>query len=191
MTATASRSGVDELIHALDAATSHADDERVVREVKRVLMEAVGSGRVQLDASWLRPMPERYARRLLHRDPSGRYSVLVMVWDRGQGTRLHDHGGNWCVEAVYRGEIEVTSYAVTGGDPDAGIVQFAEASVVRAGVGEAGALIPPFEYHILKNAGDTPAITLHVYSHELTSCHVFEPVEGGWRRQYVELSYTA
>jgi predicted amidohydrolase YtcJ len=42
-----------------------------------------------------------------------------MVWDRGQGTRLHDHGGNWCVEAVYRGEIEVTSYAVTGGDPDA------------------------------------------------------------------------
>jgi len=26
--------------------------------------------------------------------------------------------------------------------------------VVHAGVGEAGALIPPFEYHLLENAGE-------------------------------------
>ena len=114
-----------------------------------------------------------------------------MVWDRGQGTKLHDHGGNWCVECVYQGEIEVTSYSMTGGDAARGIVQFQEETRIRAGQGEAGALIPPFEHHILTNAGDTPAVTLHVYSHELTSCHVFEPVDGGWRRKYVELAYTS
>ena len=38
------------------------------------------------------------------------YSVVVMVWDRNQGTPLHDHAGVWCVECVYRGRIRVTSF---------------------------------------------------------------------------------
>src|SRR6185436_15686341 len=76
--------------------------------------------------------------------------------------------------------------------PDQGdIVQFKQEKVVTAGVGKAGALIPPFEYHVLENAGDTPAITLHVYGGEMTHCHIFEPVENGWLRKYRELSYTA
>jgi oxalate decarboxylase/phosphoglucose isomerase-like protein (cupin superfamily) len=52
-------------------------------------------------------------------------------------------------------------------------------------------LIPPFEYHVLENAGDTPAVTLHVYGGEMDHCHIFEPVENGWLRRYRELSYTA
>lgn len=181
---------VEGLIRRLDHATRQPDDEAIVQDVKRVLKETLAAGELALEAEWLRPLPDRYARRLLHRDPAGRYSLLVMVWDRGQGTRLHDHGGHWCVECVYRGDIEVISYAITGGDAERGMVQFTEASRVRAGMGEAGALIPPFEHHLLRNAGDEPAVTLHVYSHELLACHVFEPVEGGWRRRYVELSYT-
>jgi hypothetical protein len=71
------------------------------------------------------------------------------------------------------------------------VVQFEKESVVHAGVGEAGALIPPFEYHVLENAGDVPAITIHVYGEEMTYCHVFEPVDGGgYRRVYRELQYT-
>ena len=59
-------------------------------------------------------------------------------------------------------------------------------------MGEAGALIPPFEYHVLENPSDHPAITIHVYGGEMKYCHIFEPVEGGgYRRKYRELSYTA
>jgi predicted metal-dependent enzyme (double-stranded beta helix superfamily) len=113
-----------------------------------------------------------------------------MVWDRGQGTALHDHGGTWCVECVYQGEIAVTSYSIRGGDAERGVVQFEPERTVVAGIGQAGALIPPFEYHILNNAGESPAVTLHVYGGELTSCHIYEPVEGGYRRRYRELAYT-
>ena len=73
--------------------------------------------------------------------------MLAMVWDRGQGTPLHDHA--WHVVrqgAVYRGRIRVTSYAVRGGDPETAVVQFTKEKEILAGVGEAGALIPPFEY---------------------------------------------
>lgn len=182
---------VADLIHRLDEAVNVGDDEVRCRQVKQVLIDSVSGGEIDLDQAFLRTADGSYARRLLHRDPRGRYSVLVMVWDRGQGTMLHDHGGTWCVECVYRGQIRVTSYAVRGGDPETGVVQFSPETEVTAGVGQAGALIPPFEYHVLQNAGAEPAVTLHVYGGELTACHVYEPVEGGWRRRYKELGYTA
>jgi predicted metal-dependent enzyme (double-stranded beta helix superfamily) len=182
---------VAELTRRLDQAVEVRDDEVRCRNVKRVLTEILGAGERFLEPRFLVPNPERYARRLLHRDPAGRYTVLVMVWNRGQATPLHDHSGMWCVECVYSGRIRVTSYSIRGGDPETGVVQFHTESVVHAGVGEAGALIPPFEYHVLENAGEEPAITLHVYGGEMTSCHVYTPVDGGWRRSYRELTYTS
>ena len=179
-----------DLIRRLDAAIAENDDEIRCRNVKRVLTEAVSRGGDLLDAPFLEPRPERYARRLIHRDPAGRYTVLAMVWDQGQGTALHDHGGMWCVECVYRGRIRVTSWSVRGGDPETGVVQFARETEIVAGPAEAGALIPPFEYHVLANADDQPAVTIHVYGGEMTSCHIYEPVEGGWRRRYKALEYT-
>ncbi len=190
MTVTPHGSRVQELIQRLDEAMRPADDAARCQNVKRVLSDVVASGDSFIEPPFLVPAADRYARRLLHRDPHGRYTVLVMVWDRGQGTALHDHAGMWCVECVYRGRIRVTSYSIRGGDPEKGIVQFEQENVVTAGVGEAGALIPPFEYHVLENAGDTPAVTLHVYGGEMDHCHVFEPVEGGWQRRWRGLSYT-
>lgn len=56
--------------------------------------------------------------------------------------------------------------------------------------GEAGALISPFEYHVLKNASDASAVTMHVYGGELDHCHVCKPMNSGWLRKYRELTYT-
>lgn len=179
-----------DLIRGLDEAVAARDDESCCRNVKHALMDAVSRGTVSLPAPYLQPTPDRYARRLIHRDPAGRYTVIAMVWDKGQGTLLHDHAGIWCVECVYQGRIQVTSYSVRGGNAEAGIVQFAKETEITAGPGEAGALIPPFEYHILVNADPTPSVTLHVYGGDMTHCHVFVPVAGGYRREYRELSYT-
>lgn len=190
MAITPQHSRVDELIRRLDEAVAVRDDEARCQNVKQVLIDIVKSGESFVEAAFLKPAPDRYARRLMHRDPQDRYTVLAMVWDKGQGTPLHDHAGTWCVECVYRGRIEVTSFSVHGGDPETGVVRFEQETVVLAGPGEAGALIPPFEYHKIRNPDDVPAVTIHVYGGEMTYCHVFEPVEGGFRRQYRELSYT-
>ncbi len=182
---------LEELIRRLDQAVSGEDDEARCRAVKRVLGEACAGAPDLLDAALLQPSAAPYARRLVHRDPAGRYTVLALVWDRGQGTELHDHSGMWCVECVYRGRVEVTSFSIRGGDAERGLVQFAQESRIVAGPGESGALIPPFEYHVLRNPDAVPAVTVHVYGGEMTACHVFEPVEGGWRRRFRNLSYTA
>jgi len=191
MTVTPQSVRLDELIRRLDEAVAINDDAVRCQNVKRVLIEEIAGRNDFLGPEYMKPAPDRYARRLLHRDPKGRYTMLAMVWDKGQGTPLHDHAGMWCVECVYQGRIRVTSYAVRGGDPETAVVQFSRESEILAGVGEAGALIPPFEYHVLENADATPAVTLHVYGGEMTYCHVFEPVEGGFRRRYRELSYSS
>jgi len=181
---------VDDLIRRLDEAVANPDDESCCREVKQALIDAIEGRDLTLPDAYLQPAPDRYARRLLHRDPAGRYSVIAMVWGPGQHTPLHDHAGIWCVECVYRGRIQVTSYAVRGGNPETGIVQFERQTEITAGPGEAGALIPPFEYHVIANADPTTSVTIHVYGGDMTHCHVFVPVDGGYRRQYRALSLT-
>jgi hypothetical protein len=71
------------------------------------------------------------------------------------------------------------------------VLTFERQGTIFAGVGEAGALIPPFEYHSIENPDDSPAVTLHVYAGELTWCHSFEPEGDGYRKLRRELSYTA
>ncbi|MBS1713886.1 MAG: cysteine dioxygenase family protein [Armatimonadetes bacterium] len=179
-----------ELIERLDGAVELDCVQGRCSKVKEVLEDVFRSGDDFLPARCLAPAADRYARRLIHRDPAGRYSVVAMVWGVGQGTALHDHAGEWCVECVYRGRIEVTSYDIQG-SPEEPLVQFKREKTVYAGTGEAGALIPPFEYHTIANAlTDEPSVTIHVYGHELTWCHIFEPVEGGYRRVRKDLCYT-
>src|SRR5688572_15541547 len=182
-------SKVGELIARLDKAVEITEERGCCEAVKDVLEDVVRSGEEFVGAEFLVPAADKYARRLLHKDPQGRYSVLVMVWDKGQGTMLHDHAGNWCVECVYRGRIRVVSYSIQG-DEDDPVVGFQQEKTVFAGPGEAGALIPPFDYHTIENPDETPAVTIHVYAGELTWCNVFEPVEGGFTKRRKDLSYT-
>lgn len=179
------------LIRSLDRAVDSPDRASLCAAVKHALERAVGTRDPLIAPPFLEPVPDRYARRLLHRDPQGRYTVVVMVWGRGQGTPLHDHAGMWCVECVYRGRIRVRSFDLLG-DPAADIVHFAAADEVLAGVGEAGALIPPHEYHWIRNPDPEPAVTIHVYGGEMNHSRVFLPIDGGgYRREQHALSYTA
>jgi len=186
---------VDELIRRLDEAVLENDDAVRCQNVKRVLMDLIGKEQI-LDASFLQPSPDTYARRLLHRDPQGRYTALVMVWDKGQGTPLHDHAGMWCVEGVLSGDIDVTQYELLEEQGDR--YRFRRQNTVSAGVGNAGALIPPFEYHTIANTSPTSkAVTVHVYAGEMTSCTAFIPVsaatgaDDGWHeRQERQLTYS-
>jgi predicted metal-dependent enzyme (double-stranded beta helix superfamily) len=179
---------LDEMIRMLDEAVEQQAVHGCCRAVKDALEKIVLSGEDFVPEEYLRPADDKYARRLLHLDPKERYSLLVMVWDKGQGTSLHDHAGMWCVECVYRGRIQVTSFSCTG--IREGLHQFTPETSLYAGPGEAGALIPPFDHHIIENPDEIPAVTLHVYGGEMRWCDAFEPVEGGYRMVKRELAYT-
>ena len=173
----------------LDAVVHGESLHRVPELVKAVLIDSMQNGSLDLPAALKRPRPDTYARRLYHRDPSARYTMVVMTWGPGQKTALHDHAGIWCVECVVDGHMEVAQYDLVS--EQAGAFRFEQRNCIVAGRGTAGCLIPPFEYHTLGNVAPTPSVTLHVYGGEMDHCHIFEPVEGGWLRRYRELRYTA
>ena len=150
---------------------------------------SVPSERLDLPESLVRPKTYGYARRLLHLSDRFGYSVLAMTWGPGQGTALHDHSGMWCVEGVLCGTIEVTQYELL--EEQGSRYRFRRQGSVQAGVGDAGALIPPFEYHVICNTSTSDkAVTLHVYAGEMTQCTIFAPADDGWHdRQERQLCY--
>ncbi len=175
--------GTAELIAALDQAVPTGDPARVTAAVKRILSDQIRGGRLRLSERICAPRADTYARRLLHRDPRRGYSAVVMTWGPGQGTMLHDHAGIWCVEGVVRGEMEILQYELTAAE-DGERYRFAPRGRVRALAGSSGALIPPFEYHRLRNAlPDRPSVTLHVYGGDMERCSVFEPQSDGTHRR--------
>jgi predicted metal-dependent enzyme (double-stranded beta helix superfamily) len=167
-----------ELVARLDRAVDAGSVQAVTREVKQVLEDLLGESAVRLPDRFRATCTDTYARRLLHRDPAGRYTAIVMTWGPGQGTPVHDHGGLWCVEGVVEGQIAVTRYDVL---PQPGErYRVTALDTIIAGIGEAGRLIPPTDHHVITNAlPDTASLTLHVYGGELGECQVFLPERDG------------
>lgn len=185
----------ERLIARLDEAVGRPETSRICEQVKRVLEEEISGAGLRLPEAILEALPGNYARRLLYRDPAGRYTVVVMVWGPGQSTPIHDHAGKWCVECVYCGRIRVTSYDLVSGqeapEGEENVVELRQDDEVEAGFGEAGALIPPFDYHVIANPYDRTAVTVHVYGGEMDGCHRFDPLGARrYRRVWCDLCYS-
>lgn len=166
--------GLTELIERLDRSVEAGSSKAITAAVKADLEHLLGEHMLTLPARFTEPRADHYARRLLHRDPRGRYSAIVMTWGPGQGTAVHDHGGLWCVEGVVDGDIAVTQYQVQQ-DSD-GFYRVTPIGSLLAGTGSAGCLIPPTDHHVLANARPSKAsVTLHVYGGDLDDCKVFLP----------------
>jgi predicted metal-dependent enzyme (double-stranded beta helix superfamily) len=181
---------VEPLVENLRAAARLPEAAQIVGRIKDELERMIPAEGLQLPEHFRRAHPDRYCRRLLHRDSELGFTALVMTWGPGQATALHDHAGIWCVEGVIEGNLEVTRYELQEENGD-GLCRFAEKGSVHACAGSAGALIPPFEHHVLANASsDRVALTLHVYGGEMTSCCVFLPTgDGMYRRLNRSLAY--
>jgi predicted metal-dependent enzyme (double-stranded beta helix superfamily) len=185
----ASLQTLQHLVQRLDASVRLGEVHTVTSHVKTALCDLIRAHDLEIPDRYCRPLPDRYARRLLHRDEELGYTAVVMTWGPGQKTGLHDHAGMWCVEGVIAGEMNVTRYDLTDTVNDR--YRFALVEEVRAGIGSSGALIPPYEYHVLGNAlPDRTSVTLHVYGGEMNRCSIYEPEAAGlWRRRDKPLGY--
>ncbi|HEX2643968.1 MAG TPA: cysteine dioxygenase [Thermoanaerobaculia bacterium] len=179
------------LIERLRQAVQLGDVEAITHRIKADLEAFIPAEGLTFPERFRNVRPDSYARRLLHRDPELGFTAVVMTWGPGQRTALHDHSGIWCVEGVVEGEMEVTRYELEEGEDTAGLCRFAVQDSIQAHAGSAGALIPPFEYHVLANPRpDRISLTLHVYGGEMDHCSIFQPeADGRYRRCTRHLSY--
>jgi predicted metal-dependent enzyme (double-stranded beta helix superfamily) len=171
--------GRERLIAGIDAALAAGDCHAVTAALRSMLCALIRDPEVSLPDCVHAPITDHYARRELYRSPEHGYSVVAMTWGPGQGTPIHDHAGCWCVEGVWNGELEITQYELLERDGDR--ARFRAAGGIQAGPGSAGSLIPPHEYHTIRNASsDVVAVSLHIYEAPLECCSRFEPQSGEW-----------
>jgi len=172
-------SGKTELIQRLDAVVDGDCAQAITDCVRDELCALMDEHKLDLPDSVYDCPGDRYGRRLIHKDETRGYTVMVMTWGPGLGTPVHDHSGMWCVEAVWNGQIEVVQYELTQRDGEKHKLE--PRTTMRAGIGSAGSLIPPHEFHTIRNPSATEtAVTIHIYAGEMNYCSVFSPVDGDW-----------
>lgn len=171
--------GSDEFIRSIDAAVQAGDECAVTDALRNTLCRMIREQRVQMPACVYQPCGEHYARRELYHSDALGYDVIAMTWGPGQGTLLHDHSGLWCVEGVWHGALEITQYDLL--EAQEARFRFQPVGSIQAGKGSAGSLIPPHEYHTIRNpADDGVAVSVHIYAAQMKCCAIFRPVGDRW-----------
>jgi 3-mercaptopropionate dioxygenase len=113
-----------------------------------------------LAAEQLAGDPNGYQTHLVHAEPDGSFSVVVMVWRPGQRTPVHDHL-TWCVTAVLQG-TEYEEVFANRGDRLETVGRNANP------VGTVSGFAPPGDIHQVTNIGDAVAVSMHVYGTDIT-----------------------
>ncbi len=171
--------GCGRLLAMIDDAVARGDDHAVTERLRNGLSDAIRDGQIQLPDCVLEPVADHYARRELYRCETSGYSVVAMTWGPGQGTPIHDHSGLWCVEGIWHGQLEITQYELR--EQQGERFHFEPVGTHLAGAGSAGSLIPPHEYHTIRNPSrDAIAVSLHIYKQALTCCAMFQPEGANW-----------
>ena len=119
-----------------------------------------------LSAKQLAGDPSGYQTHLVHAEPDGSFSIVVMVWLPGQRTPVHDHVA-WCVSAVLQGtEYEEVFRLVPGRGGRGGHLEAAARNANP--VGTVSGFAPPGDVHQVTNIGDAVAVSMHVYGTDIT-----------------------
>lgn len=168
------------LIDAIDAAVAKPTTHELTDHLRNSLCKLIQGQQVQLPGCVFEPCPNHYARRELYRSDEHGYCVVAMTWGPGQGTLIHDHDGMWCVEGVWNGALEIVQYELLQHDSQRYL--FHPIGSIQAGTGSAGSLIPPHEYHSIRNPSEQGVtVSLHIYSGPMNRCAVFQPLpEDHW-----------
>lgn len=129
--------------------------EDMARELASALREAT-SQYGWLPAERRRASHEHYARHLVYADPDNRFSILAIVWDRGQASPIHAHHC-WCAVGVYQGMLTETYYR----EGDAG--KPVETGSARHSAGTSMFDLSGSGIHRMANYSGVLAISLHIY----------------------------
>jgi cysteine dioxygenase len=109
------------------------------------------------------------------------FELILICWEPGQSTPIHDHGGEKCWVYVMEGAIKEILYdKVADGEP---MVKRSTTSKV----GDVSFISDVMGCHSLENPTDSRACTLHLYAKPIRNCNVYDESIGEFANR--ELSY--
>lgn len=100
------------------------------------------------------------------------FELILLCWQPGQLTPIHDHGGEECWVKIIEGEFKEILYkADEAGKLEPVKTSFSEPNDVTY-------MIDFMGFHTLENLSDKRSLSLHLYAKPIRSCQIFDEDSG-------------
>jgi cysteine dioxygenase len=109
---------------------------------------------------------EKYTRNCIIENDE--FELILICWEKGQITPIHDHGGEECWVKVVQGELKETIYKMDG----AGELNKVKSSNLKAG--DVSYMIDFMGCHCLGNLTGDRCMSLHLYAKPIRNCQLFD-----------------
>lgn len=99
------------------------------------------------------------------------YELMLLCWEIGQNSPVHNHQNQDCWMYVVQGNIDEIHFHET--TTSANKLMFKEGKIFHHKKGATTFINDQIALHIIKNAGMTRAITIHLYSLPIEKCNIY------------------
>jgi cysteine dioxygenase len=109
-----------------------------------------------------------------------KFELILLCWEKGQITPIHDHGGEECWVKIIQGEFRETIYKVDEAD---------ELHQVKSMISTAGDISYMIDFmgcHRLENLSDERSMSLHLYAKPIRNCRLFDEDAGKFIEKELE-----
>lgn len=128
---------------------------------------------------WVHFATDHYTRNLVHR--CGDYELLLLCWEEGQESPIHNHAGQLCWMAVLDGCLEEVHFRSPA--PGAALEAGRSARFEQGGV---AFIEDEIALHLIRPVSGR-GVSLHLYANPIDTCKVYDPADGA--ETSVELGY--
>ena len=160
---------LDDLIIALSAQESTTYN-RLLRSIK------LQPNDFEAYSYWL---ADRYTRNCII--DTEKFQLMLLCWEEGHKTPIHDHDGEECWVKVIEGELKEIIYKNNEKD---------ELVAVKSSISKANQVTYMKDFmgfHSLENVSNTRSMTLHLYAKPIRKCNIFN--ENSKAFEETKLSY--
>ncbi len=121
-----------------------------------------------------------YARNLV--EVNDLFELIVICWQAGQASPIHNHAGQHCWMAILEGTIEETHYQTPAADHSGPL---APSAVHSYETGAVGYINDDIALHVIRPTQDALGVSLHLYSRPIETCNIYCPDTGEIRPRRV------
>jgi cysteine dioxygenase len=117
--------------------------------------------------------PAAYTRNLIARNEW--FELLLLCWDAGQSSPIHNHAGQNCWMAVLEGEIEELQYECPRTDARSELVPRGSRTFTP---GKVAFINDDIALHLVRPKGNARGVSLHLYSRPIETCNLYDERTG-------------
>ena len=150
-----------------------------IYELTNKIKEDIAAQKQQLAQQVQLRSDKESARNLVHR--CGDYELLLLCWEEGQESPIHNHAGQLCWMAVLDGCLEEVHFRSPA--PGAALEAGRSARFEQGGV---AFIEDEIALHLIRPVSGR-GVSLHLYANPIDTCKVYDPADGA--ETSVELGY--